>query len=548
MSDYQVIARKFRPQSFKDVIGQEAIVTTLKNAMKSKRLAQAYLFCGSRGTGKTTLARLLAKALNCQQPTTDSEPCNQCSSCREMMAGSSLDIIEIDGASHRGIEDIRQINETVGYASSGHFKIYIIDEVHMLTKEAFNALLKTLEEPPPKVKFFFATTEPHKVPATVLSRCQRFNLNRISQPLIITKLAHIAKQLSVEVEEEALRLVAQRAEGGLRDAESLFDQILSFEEGRITAQTVGAILGLMPRDIYFEIDYAGKEGNFIKAFEIAHQVFTEGKDLTFFIEGLIDHLRQILLVKVSGIDSSFMTLTPGEKEKYFHAASLYSREQCLDLIEYLIEAQNQLRTTPFGKVSLETILLHVMRSHFRLSIEQLVRHMSELEQRVNEKEESDASAASASIPKQVPETTTLHSVSLSSEPSSQPLPTNPTLPEKIVTAPLPIAQVIQNPPSTKKSPESLTTEDPTPSPADLGKRQKEIKKPLIQPSPTASQSTSSSTLITTPIIPPTTSLSKPTPIPAPTTPPKQELQRSMHAYDTLMHFAAVELEGKLQKN
>ena len=548
MSDYQVIARKFRPQSFKDVIGQEAIVTTLKNAMKSKRLAQAYLFCGSRGTGKTTLARLLAKALNCQQPTTDSEPCNQCSSCREMMAGSSLDIIEIDGASHRGIEDIRQINETVGYASSGHFKIYIIDEVHMLTKEAFNALLKTLEEPPPKVKFFFATTEPHKVPATVLSRCQRFNLNRISQPLIITKLAHIAKQLSVEVEEEALRLVAQRAEGGLRDAESLFDQILSFEEGRITAQTVGAILGLMPRDIYFEIDYAGKEGNFIKAFEIAHQVFTEGKDLTFFIEGLIDHLRQILLVKVSGIDSSFMTLTPGEKDKYFHAASLYSREQCLDLIEYLIEAQNQLRTTPFGKVSLETILLHVMRSHFRLSIEQLVRHMSELEQRVNEKEESDASAASASIPKQVPETTTLHSVSLSSEPSSQPLPTNPTLPEKIVTAPLPIAQVIQNPPSTKKSPESLTTEDPTPSPADLGKRQKEIKKPLIQPSPTASQSTSSSTLITTPIIPPTTSLSKPTPIPAPTTPPKQELQRSMHAYDTLMHFAAVELEGKLQKN
>lgn len=378
MTEYQVIARKFRPQTFKDVVGQEAIVTTLKNAIKNKRLAQAYLFCGSRGTGKTTLARLLSKALNCRQLSEDFEPCNQCSSCREIASGVSLDVLEIDGASHRGIEDIRQINETVGYASGGNYKIYIIDEVHMLTKEAFNALLKTLEEPPPKVKFFFATTEPHKVLPTILSRCQRFNLNRIPLSLIISKLKYVAVQLQVNVDDGALRLLAQRAEGGLRDAESLFDQILAFEEGVVTVDSVAAILGLVPTDVYFDIDLAGRNGHFAKAFEIAHRVFSEGKDITFFLEGLMSHLRQILLIKVSGVNSQFLSLTEQEKERYSQSASFYSREQCLDLIEYLLEAQNKMRTTAFEKLSLETVLLHVMRSHFRLPIEHLVRHLSKL--------------------------------------------------------------------------------------------------------------------------------------------------------------------------
>ena len=179
---YQIIPRKYRPQAFSSIIGQEAIVITLKNAIRLKRLAHAYLFSGSKGTGKTTLARLFAKALNCKHLDQDGEPCNQCPSCLEITSGHSLDVLEIDGASNRGIDDIRQINETIGYApASGEYKIYIIDEVHMLTKEAFNALLKTLEEPPPHVKFFFATTEPHKVLPTILSRCQRFDLNRIPE-------------------------------------------------------------------------------------------------------------------------------------------------------------------------------------------------------------------------------------------------------------------------------------------------------------------------------------------------------------------------------
>src|SRR3984957_4201366 len=232
MPEYQVLARKYRPQSFQEVLGQEAIITTLKNAIKNNRLAHAYLFCGSRGTGKTTLARIFAKALNCQRPTEDLEPCNVCESCKEITSGSSLDVLEIDGASHRGIDDVRQINDTVGYScASGKYKIYIIDEVHMLTKEAFNALLKTLEEPPPKVKFFFATTEPHKIPATILSRCQRFNLRRISPSLIVQKLQRIAQDVKAEIDPEALHLIANMADGALRDAESLLDQVLSFTEG-----------------------------------------------------------------------------------------------------------------------------------------------------------------------------------------------------------------------------------------------------------------------------------------------------------------------------
>lgn len=497
MSDYQVIARRFRPQTFKEVMGQEAIVTTLKNAIKFNRLGQAYLFCGSRGTGKTTLARLLAKSLNCQQSTPENEPCNQCATCREITAGASLDVLEIDGASHRGIEDIRKINETVGYtAPSGHYKIYIIDEVHMLTKEAFNALLKTLEEPPAKVKFFFATTEPHKIPATILSRCQRFNLNRISSHHIVAKLRTVANQLNIEVEEEALHLLAQRADGGLRDAESLFDQILAFEERAVTMTSVTTILGLMPREIYFEIDQAGKEGRFAKAFEIAERLFTEGKDLTYFIEGLIEHLRQILLIKVSGTHFALKTLSDLEKERYLQSAHFYSQEQCLDLMEYLLESQTQLRMTVFGKVSLEIILLHVMRSHFRLPIEQLVRHLSELEQLIGEKKDSSPSLPSPAPTKAI----------TSPMPATPPKNRNDSSTSNIQIA---------IPPS--KTNLSFISEDPTPSAADLGQNRKGDK--INHPAPPPS----------------TLSLSIP------------DSKRPLHEVDTLMHFAAVELEGKLQK-
>lgn len=488
MPEYQVLARKYRPQSFLEVLGQEAIVTTLKNAIKFKRLAHAYLFCGSRGTGKTTLARVFAKALNCQAPTPDGEPCNACSSCKEIASGNSLDVLEIDGASHRGIDDIRQINETVGYAaSSGKYKIYIIDEVHMLTKEAFNALLKTLEEPPPKVLFLFATTEPHKVLPTILSRCQRFNLSRISIEKIMEKLRRIAQEQGVTVEDEALRLLAHRADGGLRDAESLFDQIIAFHGGNITAKTVSDILGIVSRETLSTLDQAGKEGRLSVAFDIAHQIYTEGKDLVHFVDSLTEHFRTLLLVKLSGQNTPLLLMSEADKSRYELSAKLYTQEQCLTILDFLIEAQSQIRFQPSGRIAIEAILLRIMRTHQRLPVEFLVRRLAELEQ-----------AVSGFAPPPVP------------VPLPAPVPATPSAAKP---APMPVPVPMPAPAKAEQPPRHSVTEDPTPSPADLGIKPKKTPtppQPLQQP---------------------------PTPLP-----PQQQSR-----YDTLLQFAAVELEGTVQK-
>lgn len=485
MAEYQVIARRYRPQLFRDVLGQEAIVVTLKNAIKNLRLAHAYLFCGSRGTGKTTLARIFAKALNCLNPTADFEPCNECSSCKEITSGFSLDVLEIDGASHRGIDDIRQINETVGYATaSGKYKIYIIDEVHMLTKEAFNALLKTLEEPPPKVKFFFATTEPHKVPATILSRCQRYNLNRIPIKNIISKLQRIVADSGIPAEEEALRLVAERAEGGLRDAESLLDQICTFQDGTITADSVASILGLVPRETFFALDQAGKEGNFAMAFEVANQIFAQGKDIHQFLEGYTAHFRTILLLKLSGKQTPFLSIPEGDLNKYEMSAKLYTQEQCLLILDILIEAQNQQKFLLSGKIALEAILLRVLRTHHRIPIEILVRRLAELEQK-------------------------LTGVPSESKPANTP-------PEPYVEQPIPVKQaprvaspapIPEEPCKSEASVSATMTEDPTPTKADLGLKEKA----------------------------------------APKTPSQPLTQQQQSKYDTLLQFATVELEGTIQR-
>jgi DNA polymerase III subunit gamma/tau len=489
MTQYQVLARKYRPQTFADVLNQEAIVATLKNAIKNHRLAQAYLFCGSRGTGKTTLARILAKAMNCQKLTPECEPCNQCTSCKEITSGHSLDVLEIDGASNRGIDDIRQINETVGYAASaGGYKVYIIDEVHMLTKEAFNALLKTLEEPPPKVKFLFATTEAHKVLPTILSRCQRFNLKRIAPEQIQAKLRKISLDQKIEAEDEALRLIATHADGGLRDAESIFDQILAFHNGKVTSAIVASMLGIVEDDFFFALDKAGQEGRLAAAFEISEEVFSQGKDLVHFIENLTEHFRNILVVKVSGKQAPFLHLSNEARNKYEASAKLYSQEVCLSILDFLVEAQNQIKYAPSPKTALEALLLRVIRSHSRIPIDILIRRLADLEQK----------AGQQPIINEMPP---------ASAPAVEKLIPTPILEPVAFKAPQPIEVPV---------PQSLGTisEDPTPSKADLG-----IKEPKPKAAPAQKKSNA----------------------PIEIEPEKQS------RYDTLLQFAAIELEGTIQK-
>ncbi len=380
---YQVLARRYRPQKFSEVVGQEAIVTTLKNALRFNKAAHAYLFCGSRGVGKTTLVRLFAKALNCQEKGADLEPCNQCPSCREIMAGQSLDVIEIDGASHRGIDDVRQINETALYApGTGRYKIYIIDEVHMLTKEAFNALLKTLEEPPERAKFFFATTEPHKVLPTILSRCQRFDLGRLQAGQIIKKLTQIASDLNRSVESEAYHLIASFSEGSLRDAESLFDQILCFSEGVVTAEEIRTSLGLISQDLFFALDQAFSEAKCAFAFELVDILFSTGKDLSRFYEQLIEHVRFLSAARI--LDKKGLNLPENLANRYVESSRLYAPSQCLYLLEHLLKAESQLQKSACQRVALESILLHYIQSRHRVPVEVLVRRLTEMQQQLKE--------------------------------------------------------------------------------------------------------------------------------------------------------------------
>lgn len=375
MNHYHVIARRYRPQCFADVLGQDNIVTALQNSLKSGRIAHAYLFSGSKGTGKTTLARLFAKALNCSARSDTFEPCNKCASCLEIKQGTSLDLLEIDGASNRGIDDVRKLQESIGYRPlHGRYTLYLIDEVHMLTKEAFNALLKTLEEPPAHVIFLFATTEMHKLPATILSRCQRFFLRRIPEAILIQKLSAIVTDLGREAEERALARIACLADGAFRDAESLLDQLLAFHEGTLTEAAVEALLGLSPRSLYLQVDEAGAKGELQAAFTITEQLFTSGVDFMHFFEGFLSHIRTLLTIRLAPTS----TTTPYAPED-LQAARLYEEGQLLHLFDYLTQAHERLRKALSPRMTLESILLYVLRSHRTLSFPQLIDRLDQLE-------------------------------------------------------------------------------------------------------------------------------------------------------------------------
>ncbi|MBS0629773.1 MAG: DNA polymerase III subunit gamma/tau [Verrucomicrobia bacterium] len=452
MEKYQIIPRKFRPKRFCDVFGQDATVTTLKNALSQGRIGQAYLFCGSRGCGKTTLARLFAKSLNCTQLVEGYEPCCSCISCVEIAEGRSLDVIEIDGASNRGIDDIRQINETVGYAPSrGHYKIYIIDEVHMLTKEAFNALLKTLEEPPKHVKFFFATTEPHKLPPTIISRCQRFNLVRIPERDLVEKLRWICTNLNVTAEEEALIQISHLSEGSLRDAESMLDQLICAGQTTISLDVVRTIFGLLTHDLLAKLDEVILTHNLDGAVALAREFYESGKDIGAALDSLLEHFRTYLLIQL------------GQPARGIYKKGAYTSEQCLVMLDKMILWQQSMQKTPFKQIHLEMLLLDLTRSLRKISLESLVTRLIELEARLK----TEAPVETAVI-------------------------------EKAPEIPEPIAVVIE------KAPEEKGSETQTSIPEPPSKKDEPIKK---QPQP-----------------------------------PKQHPSK----YDTLIRFAAVELDGSVK--
>lgn len=376
---YIVFARKYRPQAFDEVIGQSHITTTLENAIAQNRVAHAYIFAGPRGVGKTTTARIFAKALNCEKgPIAD--PCNKCSSCLEITQGSSLDILEIDGASNRGIDEIRNLRENVKFSpSKGHFKVYIIDEVHMLTMDAFNALLKTLEEPPAHVKFIFATTQAHKVPPTILSRCQRFDFRRISIKDIVDSLKLIAKKENLKVGDDVLILMAKHSDGSMRDAQVVLDQISSFADGRISLEDASKILGAVSDDILFSLADSIKSRDALKALKIIDDLTNEGKDVAQIVLYLIEYFRDLLVAKINKDPLALIDASPEKIKRYEEQAGKFTVEEMLYIIYSISNTIDFMRKSNMARVPFEVAMIKLTRMGSIISPVDLMERLKKIE-------------------------------------------------------------------------------------------------------------------------------------------------------------------------
>jgi len=375
--NYEVFARKYRPQTFDDLVGQNHVSRTLKNAVAQNRLAHAYLFVGPRGVGKTSTARILAKSLNCIKGPTIT-PCGVCDNCREIAGGNSLDVIEIDGASNNSVEDVRQLRENVRYApAKGRYKIYLIDEVHMLSPAAFNALLKTLEEPPEHVKFIFATTEPQKVLATILSRCQRFDLHRIPANLIAQHLQFIAKKEKITLEPAAAHAIARGAEGGLRDAESMLDQLVAFCGEKIAENDALNVFGFTSEQIVSDLTGRILRGETPQAIDLLHQQSEAGKDMMRLMADLIAYLRDLLVFKAKP-DALNEDVDPDVQKSLAAHAELISTDRLLELIEQFAAAEGRMKWAPNKKLHFEVAIIKAIQSLGQATLDEVIEKLGEL--------------------------------------------------------------------------------------------------------------------------------------------------------------------------
>ncbi len=374
---YLVTARKWRPQKFSEVVGQDHVTQTIKNAIVNNRIAHAFIFAGPRGVGKTTTARILAKSLNCLNPK-DGEPCNVCELCVSFANSQSFDIIEIDGASNRRIEEVRQLRESVKYApTKGKYKVYIVDEVHMLTNESFNAFLKTLEEPPEHTIFIFATTDIHKVPLTIISRCQRFDFRRIEISDIKNHLLKIAEAENLSIDDQSLTVISKKADGALRDAQSLFDQVIAFCGNSIEIKIVAEMLNMIDEEIYFDLSEAMLVKDFGAAFKVSQRIYNNGWNFIDFLDGLVEHFRNVLTVVIRK-DTSLIDWAEVFKDRYLSYSNRFSEGDLLRILSYLNKTSYEIKNTQNQKLKIEIALAHLIGFEKSAVLSNLIKKIEEI--------------------------------------------------------------------------------------------------------------------------------------------------------------------------
>ena len=385
MSSYQALYRKFRPQTFEDVKGQDHIVTTLQNQIEKDRMSHAYLFCGTRGTGKTTIAKIFAKAVNCEHPV-GGNPCGVCSSCKKITANASMNVIEIDAASNNGVDNIREIVEQVSYSpAEGKYKVYIIDEVHMLSIGAFNALLKTLEEPPSYVIFILATTEAHKIPITILSRCQRYDFKRISIDTIMLRLQELAVKEEIDVEERALRYIAKCGDGSMRDSLSLMDQAIAFHIGeKLTYDLVLDVLGAVDQEIFSSMTGHLIDQNVTSCISLLEEIVMQGRELTQFVTDYTWFLRNLLLVKTSENVEEVIDVTSEQLKVMQEQAALLETDTIMRYIRIFSELSGKIRYSTSKRILIEMTLIKICRPAMEQDLTSIKERIRDLEKKMEQ--------------------------------------------------------------------------------------------------------------------------------------------------------------------